>query len=121
MWLVSFPCMYESLGTRHVASLIPMHESLGMRHVASLIPMHESLGTRHVASLIPMHESLGTRHVASLETDECSEGMWFGFISLFIGINSSHKIVSTLYVSHSSTLAILECAVVMEDTSIQKP
>ena len=51
--------------------------------------------------------------MASLETDECSEGMLFGLIDLFL-------LASTIcvYISHSSTLAILECAVVMEDTSV---
>ena len=72
-----------------MVSLIPMHESLGTRHVANLIPMHESLGTRHVASLTPMHESLGTRCVASVETDECSEGMWFGLLNSFLFLLAS--------------------------------
>ena len=59
-----------------------------------------------------MHESLGMGCVASLETDECSEGMWFGLLISF----SWHKRFSQncVYISHSSTLAILECAVVME-------
>ena len=48
-----------------------------------------------------------------LETGECSEGMWFGLLI------SWHQQFSQncVYISHSSTLAILECAVVMEDTS----
>ena len=52
--------------------------------------------------------------MASLETDECSEGMLFGLIDLFL-------LASTIcvYISHSSTLAILECAIViMKDTSV---
>ena len=84
--------------------------------MVSLIPMHESLRTRHMVSLISMHESLEMRCVASLETDECSEGMWFGLLISF----SWHQQFSQncVYISHSSTLAILECAVVMEDTSV---
>ena len=51
----------------------------------------------------------------ALKTDKCSEGM-SGLVHFSLYWHQQHS-QNCVYISHSSTLAILECAVVMEDTS----